>query len=289
MSKNKTLGSSMIRNALIAAACTFTLVGAMPEAHAGNGGSAGVIRSAIRSTNADAIISALEQSENIPCNSDCMGMVMDLLKNDDYRIRQVASWWFARRPAQMKEVAELATAWLTIGDSTDVRNGADILGTFGYAKYMSTLTTAFSKSGNNAGARSAIVKALGDIANKGANPVVATAMQDSDAGVRLSAVTAWKNMLKQSDAEPVVALVADADVRVRRAASATLGNFRTASARVALEATLANDTDSATRRNAAWALGRIGDAASREALRAATTDPSSLVRTTAKVSMGKLR
>jgi HEAT repeat protein len=60
-------------------------------------------------------------------------------------------------------------------------------------------------------------------------------------------------------------------------------------ARVALEAVLASDADSAVRRNAAWALGRIGDAASRDALRAATTDASSLVRTTAKVAMGKLR
>ncbi len=283
------LGKNMIRNALIAAACTFTLVGAMPEADAGRGGSPGVIRSAIRSNNADAIISALEQSENIPCNSDCMGMVMDLLDNDDYRIRQVASWWFARRPAQMKEVAELATAWLTTGTSVDARNGADILGTFGHAKYIQTLTTASQKSGLDGQARAAIVKALGDIANMAANPVVASAMTDNDASVRLSAVTAWKNMLKQTTAEPVVALVDDGDVLVRRAAIATVGHFRTSDARVALENILASDTDSAARRNAAWALGRIGDAASREALRAASTDASSLVRTTARVAMGKLR
>tara|TARA_R110002096_G_scaffold77896_7_gene183327 strand:- start:66693 stop:67586 length:894 start_codon:yes stop_codon:yes gene_type:complete len=283
------LGTKMIRNALIAAACTFTVLGAMPEADAGRGGSPGVIRSAIRSNNADAIISALEQSENIPCNSDCMTMVMDLLDNDDYRIRQVASWWFARRPAQMKEVAELATAWLTTGTSVDARNGADILGTFGYAKHIATLTTAAQKSGLDAPARAAIVKALGDIANMSANSVVANAMTDSDATVRLSAVTAWKNMLKQTTAEPVVALVNDGDVQVRRTAISTVGKFRTAEARVALEAILATDTDSAARRNAAWALGRIGDAESRDALRAATNDASSLVRTTAKVAMGKLR
>ncbi len=283
------LGTKMIRNALIAAACTFTVLGAIPEANAGRGGSPGTIRSAIRSNNADAIVAALEQAENIPCNSDCMGMVMDLLDNDDYRVRQVASWWFARRPAQMKEVAELATAWLTTGSSTDARNGADILGTFGYAKHIATLTTASQKSGLDAPARAAIVKALGDIANKSANATVATAMTDSDASVRLSAVTAWKNMLKQNSAEPVVALVSDSDVQVRRAAISTVGKFRSADARVALEAALASDADSAVRRNAAWALGRIGDAASREVLRAAIDDPSSLVRTTAKVAMGKLR
>ena len=37
-------------------------------------------------------------------------LVMELLENDDYRIRQVAAWWFARRPAQMRQVAEMATA-----------------------------------------------------------------------------------------------------------------------------------------------------------------------------------
>ncbi len=283
------LGTKMIRNALIAAACTFTVVGAVPAADAGNGGSPGVIRSAIRSTNADAIISALEQSENIPCNSDCMSMVMDLLDNDDYRIREVAAWWFARRPAQMREVAEMATAWLTVGTSTEARNGADILGTFGYAKYIPTLTAAAQNSGLSGEARSAAIKALGDIANMSANPVVANAMSDADASVRLSAVTAWKNMLKQTSAEPVVALVSDSDVQVRRAATAAVGKFRTAEARVALEAVLASDADSAVRRNAAWALGRIGDAASRDALRVASTDTSSLVRTTAKVAMGKLR
>ncbi len=183
----------------------------------------------------------------------------------------------------------MATAWLATGTSVEARNGADILGTFGHAKYISTLTAAAQKEGLNSQARAAVIKALGDIANTAANPVVANAMDDGDAAVRLSAVTAWKNMLKQSSAEPVVALVDDADVYVRRAAIAAVGHFRTADARVALEQIVASDSDSAARRNAAWALGRIGDAASREVLRAATSDASSLVRTTARVAMSKLR
>ncbi len=283
------LGKTMIKNTLIAAACTFSLLGAMPAADAGTGGSPAIIASAIRTNNADVIIAALEQAENIPCNSNCMSMVMDLLDHDEYRIRQVAAWWFARRPAQMKEIATMANAWLAVGNSTEARNGADILGTIGYAKHIATLTTAAQKSGFNPIARAAIIKALGDIANTDANPVVAAAMTDADASVRLSAVTAWKHMLKQENADPVVALVGDADLRVRRAAIATVGSFRTATARVALEAALASDADAAVRRNAAWALGRIGDAASREALRAATSDTSSLVRMTAKVAMGKVR
>jgi HEAT repeat protein len=279
----------MIKNVIVAAACSFTLLAALPAADAGRGGSDGVIRSAIRSNNADAIISAMEQSENIPCNTDCMSMVMDLLDHDEYAIRQVASWWFARRPAQMKEVAELATAWLTVGSSVEARNGADILGTFGYAKFIPVLSAAAVKQTLSASARAAAVQALGNIANMDANPVVVQAMGDADASVRLNAVVAWKNMLKQSDAQPVVALVADSDLTVRRAAVATVGNFRVASARTALETAVVGDADPALRRNAAWSLGRIGDAASHDALVAATTDESSMVRMTAKVALAKLR
>lgn len=281
--------SRRIKQVLAAAVCSMSLVAIAPTAEAGRGGSPGVIRSAIRSNNADAIIAALEQSEDIPCNTDCMSMVMDLLDHDEYRIRQVAAWWFARRPAQMREVAELATAWLSLDNSTQARNGADILGTFGYKKYIPVLSVAARKSSLNGEARAAAVQALGNIANMEANAVVADAMSDSDAKVRLAAVVAWKKMLKQSDAAPVAALVSDSDLEVRRAATATVGSFREASARVALESLVLNDADPAVRRNAAWALGRIGDAASREVLREASNDASSLVRMTAKVSMSKLR
>lgn len=283
------LNKKMIKNVIVAAACSFTLLAALPAADAGRGGSDGVIRSAIRSNNADAIISAMEQSENIPCNSECMTMVMDLFDNDDYRIRQVAAWWIARRPAQMKEAAELATAWLSLDNSIDARNGADLLGTFGHAKFIPVLSAAVTKPGFSSEARAAAVQALGNIGNMDANAVVSAAMADSDSNVRLKAVVAWKNMLKQTDAQPVVALVKDSDMVVRRAAAATVGNFRVASARTDLEATVVGDADAATRRNAAWALGRIGDAASRDALSAATRDESSMVRMTAKVALAKLR
>lgn len=282
-------GTNILKNAILAAACSFTVFAAVPTVDAGRGGSPGVIRSAIRSNNADAIIAALEQSENIPCNSDCMTMVIDLLDHEQYAVRQVAAWWFARRPAQMKEVAELATAWLSLDDSVQARNGADILGTFGHGKYISVLSSAALRQDLNAEARAAAVQALGNIANRDANAVVAQAMADASPLVRLHAVKAWKNMLKQADAAPVAALVEDSDLAVRRAAVATVGTFRTADARLALEAAVVGDADAAVRRNAAWALGRIGDAASREALAAAMEDSSSLVRTTARVAYSKTR
>jgi HEAT repeat protein len=279
----------MLKKMLIAAACSFALAGVSADANAGVGGSKGTIRSAINSDNGDAIVAALEQAEDIPCDSECMTMVMNLVDHDEYRVREAAAWWFARRPAQKRELAEAATAWLQLEDSVKARNGADVLGAFGYATYIPVLSQAAVKQSLSAEARAHAVHALGRIGNMAANETLATAMRDSSPLVRLEAVVAWRKMLKQKDAAPVAALVSDSDLAVRRAAISTVGTFRVASARLALEAVLTNDSDPAVRRNAAWSLGRIGDAASREVLRAATTDESSLVRMTAKVAMRSLR
>lgn len=269
---------------------TVTVVLALSAvAHAGRGGSEATIRSAVRSGNADAIIAALEQAENIPCSSTCMTMVMELTENDDYRIREVAAWWFARRPAQKRELAERSLAELVTGDSTAARNAADILGTFGAAASIEPLATAYARDGLEEPARVAIVRALGRIGNTAGNPTLAAAFGDPSAAVRLEAIEAWRHMRRQDGAAPVAALVADADVSVRRAAAATVGFFRQADARAALETALTSDPDPAARRNAAWALGRIGDEASRDALTAAAADPSGLVRMTAKAALRQLR
>lgn len=279
----------IVKKSIAGIACSLALVALAPDALAGRGGSKGTIRSAIRSNNADAIISALEQAENIPCDTECMTMVMDLVDHDEYRVREVAAWWFARRPAQKKELAEAASAWLQLEDSEKARNGADVLGTFGYAQYLPVLEQAAIRSTFSAEARAHAVRALGRIGNKAANGTLAAAMQDASPKVRLEAVGAWRRMLKQDGAAPVAALVEDSDSAVRRAAIGAVGTFREASARAALESVVASDGDPASRRNAAWALGRIGDAASREVLRAATADESSLVRMTAKAAMRQLR
>jgi HEAT repeat protein len=114
-------------------------------------------------------------------------------------------------------------------------------------------------------------------------------MTDADATVRLAAVHAWLAIRQQSGAQPVAALLGDADVTVRRAAVAVVGHFAEAGARAELEATLAGDADAAVRRNAAWALGRIGDTASRPALEAALGDSSGIVRGVARAALAELR
>jgi HEAT repeat protein len=77
--------------------------------------------------------------------------------------------------------------------------------------------------------------------------------------------------------------LADENPRVRREATAVIGNLKTPNSRVVLEGLLANDPDALVRRNAAWALGQLGDPASRPALeRAASSDPVVYVRSVAK-------
>ena len=97
----------MLKSVLMAVTLSMAIGSSVASASTG---SDGAIRSAIRSNNADAIVAALEDAEDIICNTDCMSMVMELASHEVYEIREVAAWWFARRPAPMKE---LGSPWAT--------------------------------------------------------------------------------------------------------------------------------------------------------------------------------
>lgn len=281
-----TLGN--IKHVLAMLACSAMLVGTTTVADAGRGGSNSRIKNAISTGSVEAIIAEVERAERLVCHA-CIGTVMALLDDDRYEVREVAAWWFAKRPAQKKELTDRSIAALYANDAIAARNAADILGAFEHPVAIPALSQAASRTDLTAETRRHATQALGSIGHRDANPALQTAMQDSDASVRLAAVTAWLEIRQQQGAAPVVALVADSDNLVRRKASAVAGSLRDAGARAALEAQLANDSDAVVRRNAAWALGRIGDAASRPALEAAVNDPSPLVRMTAKVAIRGLR
>lgn len=152
------------------------------------------------------------------------------------------------------------------------------------------LTAAIGRTDLSAEARLAAVRALGVIGHPNGEAGLTTALADSDASVRLEALTDWPKLRKVTDAAPVVARVSDGDARVRAAAAGVvIGTLRFAGGRAALEAALASDADANVRRNAAWALGQIGDPASRTALVAAQGDASALVRATAKAATYALR
>lgn len=278
---------SQLKTILTVAFCSALIIGTASVAEAGTGGSNGRIQSAINTGSTTAIVAELERAERLVCAA-CIDTVMDLLDHSEYEVREAAAWWFARRPAQKKELTERSLAHLIGKDSTQARNAADILGAFQSPASVPALAQAASRTDLSAEARRHAVRALGLTKVKAANPALAAAMSDSDAGVRFEAVSAWLRVPRQTDAAPVAARLSDTDALVRRTAAAVVGNLRDASSRTSLEALL-GDSDSTVRTRAAWALGQIGDLASVSALRAATEDSSPLVRSAARAAIRRLR
>lgn len=259
-------------------------------AQAGRGGSHSRIQNAMRTGSSAALIAEIERAERLICSSECIETMMSLLEDPRYEVREAAGWWFARRPAQKAELRERALAELQGSDTTAARNAADLLGAFRDATSLPALEAAARRQDLGAEARQHAVRALGLIRAIDANPALAAAMGDSAAAVRLEAVDAWYKITGQTGAEPVIALLGDPDVEVRRRAAAVVGGLREAGARAALETRLASDDDALVRRTAAWALGEIGDGASRPALEAAQAgDASSVVRGAARAALRRLR
>jgi HEAT repeat protein len=270
-------------------ATAAVLLGTAGSAQAGRGGSHARIQNAIRTGSPEVIIAEVERAERLVCSSACIETMMSLLEDPRYEVREVAGWWFARHPPQKREIRERSLVALQGSDSIQARNAADALGAFRDATALPALAAAAQRQDLSAEARQAAVRALGLLRRVEANPALAAAMGDGSALVRLEAVNAWYLITGQAGAAPVVALLGDADVEVRRKAASVVGGLREATGRAALEQRLASDEDTLVRRHSAWALGQIGDPASRAALQAAERDASSLVRSTARAALRGLR
>src|SRR5262245_34784693 len=88
-------------------------------ASAGRGGSPGAIRNAIASGSIDAIAAELERAENLVCGA-CVDMVKPLVDHPEFKVRQVAAWWLARRAVARTVRVEMLTR-LSQPDSTAAR------------------------------------------------------------------------------------------------------------------------------------------------------------------------
>jgi HEAT repeat protein len=269
------------------AAVAFTVLALGSVAHAGRGGSAARIRAAVQSTSVDAIIAEVERAEHLVCQ-DCQDIMTNLLDHSRYEVREVAAWWFAKRPSVNRVFTEQMTNDLAGTDSISVRNAADYLGTVKAKTAIPALLAAMS-SGVDADARLHVVRAAGRIGDRAGNPVLVAGMADTDMLVRREAVDRYRDMRGQTDATPLFGLLADSDATVRAHAATSIGGLKGAGARATLETMATSDADASVRRNAVWALGEIGDEASREVLRAAQNDPSGLVRRVATGALDKLR
>lgn len=268
------------------AAVAFVLFAASP-AFAGKGGSAGLIRSAIQSGSVDAITAEIERAESLIC-SECVPLVTNLLEDDRYEVREVAAWWFAKRPALRDIMAAQFTDELATGNTIKTRNAADFLGRTKTYKSLPTLRAAISRD-VGAEAKVAMVRAVKFMAHKDGNPVLVTAMSDGNATVRAAAVNAWRDIRGQKTAAAVVGLLGDSDATVRAEAATVVGAMGETSGRAQLELLVVSDADPIVRRNAAWALGKVGTSASRAALTTASADESGLVRMVARVSLASVK
>jgi HEAT repeat protein len=269
------------------AAVAFVLLAATP-AFAGKGGSAAKINAAVASGSVDAIVAEVERAEALMC-PECMPTMVSLLDDNRFAVREVAAWWFAKRPGAKDKLATTFKADLGKADSIGVRNAADFLGRVREFDALPQLRVAIARTDISAEAKLAIVRAVGYMAHIDGNSVLLTAMNDGDASVRAAAVGAWREILGQLDVKPLVAKLADPDAQVRAAAATVLGVYGEPTARTMLEQLVVTDADPFVRRNAAYALGRIGSTESAVALRTATNDSSGIVRGFASAALASLR
>ncbi len=276
----KNIGSKLAAVALVL--CT------VGPAYAGKGGSAQLIQQAMASGSQDAVIAEVERTEALMCG-DCVNLVTALTEDSRYPVREVAAWWFAKRPQLNQVMVAQMKDDLAGGDAIHVRNAADYLGSVRQLDALPSLRAAISRGGLTADAKLAIVRAVGLLAHIKGNDILVTAMHDSDETVRASAINAWRDVLGQLNAQPVEGLLADGSALVRAAAATVLGAYGDVGARPALEQLVVNDADAKVRRNAAWALGKIGSADSRQALLTASQDKSGLVRGVAKAALTYLK
>jgi hypothetical protein len=277
-----------MKNIAIKIAAVGLLAFAPASALAGRGGSAAAIQAAVTSTSTDAVIAEVERAESLVCD-ECIQIITGLTEDPRLAVREVAAWWFARRPALKDMLVSQFAADLPHGDTVKVRNAADFLGRTRTFSALPQLRTAIHRADLGVEARLAVVRAVGFMAHTSGNEVLTTAMADAEPSVRAAATVAWRDILGQTSAQPVVALLGDSDAGVRAQAAGVVGGMTEQSARGALEALVVGDPDPVVRRNAAWALGQLGNAASRAALVQATSDKSGLVRGVAKAALTQLR
>jgi len=257
-------------------------------ANAGKGGSAAAIKTAVASGSQDSIIAEVERTEGLMCQ-ECIDSVTALTEDSRYPVREVAAWWFGKRP----QLAALMTAQMEDDlklDSVHVRNAADFLGTIKEYKALPLLRTAMLNGGLNADAKLALVRAAGVMAHVGGNPILEAGMTDTDAGVRAAAIDAWRDVLHQDGNIAVIeARLGDSDAQVRAHAATVVGAKHDINARTTLEQLVVSDADPYVRRNAAYALGKLGSKDSAAALTIASGDSSGLVKNVAKAALSSLK
>ncbi|MDB4955019.1 MAG: lyase domain protein repeat-containing protein [Myxococcales bacterium] len=273
--------------AAVAFAFVASITASVTPALAGKDGSNAKIVSAVRSGSVDAIVAEVERAEALMCE-ECIQTITNLTEDNRFAVREVAAWWFAKRPQMRELMASQMIDDLGTGDSFHVRNAADFLGGVREYTALPALRTTITRSGLSSEAKLAIVRAVGFMAHLSGNSILQTAMGDADATVRAAAIVAWRDVLGQMSVTPIESRLGDSDAGVRAEAATVLGAYGDANVAATLEQLVVSDPDAFVRRNAAWALGKIGQASSRDALTKASEDKSGLVKLVAKAALSSL-
>jgi HEAT repeat protein len=277
-------------NKLAAVALTLLTASIIHEqgANAGKGGSADLIKQAVASGSQDAIIAEVERTEGLMCEA-CIQTVTDLTEDHRFPVREVAAWWFAKRPQLAHLMAEQMNEDLK-GDALHVRNAADFLGAIKELASLPNLRTAMASGTLNSDAKLSLVRAAGYMAHVGGDPILEAGMLDADPSVRTAAVDAWRDVIHQTGSiTGIERCLTDSDATVRAHAATVAGGMHDLGSRAQLEHLVVTDPDSSVRRNAAYALGKLGAAESRDALTRASSDLSGLVKNVAKAALASLK
>jgi HEAT repeat protein len=258
---------------------------ASSSAQAGRGATYESIMDAISSDNADVIASELERAERLVC-ARCVGPILELLDHRDYRVREVAGWWLARRPVLSAAVTMQSIARMQGNDPVAAEYAADVVGSMRHTDVVPILASMLTRPDFPAATKVAAVRAIGLIGDASGLPAVVGTLGDAAPEARAEAVRAYDALRGARTGAELAPLLGDADTAVRRVTTATIARFGVAGARATLEGLLLGDTDPIVRRNAAFALLKLGDPASYSALsRAAAEDPIAFVRSTAKAAL----
>jgi hypothetical protein len=276
------LSSAMVASMILGAAFSG-------PAFAGRGGSPQAIQSAIAANSVDTIQAELEKAEYLVC-AGCTDMVLPLVDHLNYRVRQAAAWWLARRGTSHQVYVAMLDR-LSQPDSLKARNAADVLGEFKYASSVPALGAALSNPIYTGEARAAMAQALGAIGRTTSAAPLMQALGDSDPLVKAASLQALRSVDGFHDGMVAVPLLVDADEQVRATAAVTIGMMRTQAAASALVQVLTSDSSALARKKAAWALGEIGapvTIAGPTLEKAAANDTNPFVRSLSSAAITKL-
>jgi hypothetical protein len=276
------IGIAILAASLVAAA-------AQRPALAGHGGSYQAIKTAIDANSVDAIQAELERAEHLVC-AGCTDIVVPLIDHLNYRVRQAAAWWLARRGVSHGPVYVSMLNRLAQPDSVAARNAADVLGEFRAGSAIPALSAALTNPIFTGEARAAMAHALGQIGRSDVAAPLTQALADSDPLVKAASLQALREVDGFNNGMVAVPLVKDGDAVVRGEAATTIGMLHTQAASAALVAAL-SDPEPAVRKKAAWALGNVGapvNVAGPALQTVATSDPNPFVRSLAQVAISKL-